>query len=64
MKLTGAEGDSDTHQLTDSSKPAVLERGAVDVFLLATPYPLGELQSLRLWHNNEGENPSWYAVHQ
>ncbi|XP_046897808.1 polycystic kidney disease protein 1-like 2 isoform X2 [Hypomesus transpacificus] len=61
VKLTGAEGDSDTHQLTDSSKPAVLERGAVDVFLLATPYPLGELQSLRLWHNNEGENPSWYV---
>ncbi|XP_062327815.1 polycystin-1-like protein 2 [Osmerus eperlanus] len=60
-KLTGAEGNSDTHQLTDPSKPAVLERGAVDVFLLATPYPLGELQSLQLWHNNEGENPSWYV---
>lgn len=61
VKLIGVEGESENHQLTDPNKPAVLERGAVDVFLLATPFPLGELQSLRLWHNNEGNHPSWYV---
>ncbi|KAK7913235.1 hypothetical protein WMY93_013446 [Mugilogobius chulae] len=52
-KLIGAEGESDTYNLTDPDKP-VFERGSVDVFLLATPYPLGELKNLRLQHDNSG----------
>lgn len=59
LKLIGSEGESYTHTLTDPDKP-VLERGAVDVFLLATPFPLGEVRNLRLQHDNSGGHPSWY----
>ncbi|XP_035484837.2 polycystic kidney disease protein 1-like 2 [Scophthalmus maximus] len=59
VKLTGTEGESETHTLTDPDKP-VLERGAVDMFLLATPFPLGDVRNLRLQHDNSGGRPSWY----
>ncbi|TKS70244.1 Polycystic kidney disease protein 1-like 2 PC1-like 2 protein [Collichthys lucidus] len=59
VKLSGSEGESDTHTLTDPDKP-VFERGAVDVFLLATPFPLGEVRNVRLQHDNSGGRPSWY----
>ncbi|XP_039984198.1 polycystic kidney disease protein 1-like 2 isoform X7 [Xiphias gladius] len=59
VKLTGSEGESERHTLTDPVKP-VFERGAVDMFLLATPFPLGEVRSLRLQHDNSGGHPSWY----
>ncbi|XP_072321678.1 polycystin-1-like protein 2 [Eucyclogobius newberryi] len=57
--LIGSDGESGTHNFTDPEKP-VFERGSVDVFLLATPYPLGELKNLRLQHDNSGGQPSWY----
>ncbi|XP_073320377.1 polycystin-1-like protein 2 [Pagrus major] len=60
VKLTGSEGESNTHTLTDPDKP-VFERGAVDMFLLATPFPLGEVRNLRLQHDNSGGRPSWYV---
>lgn len=59
-RLLGSEGESDTHNLTDPNKP-VFQRGAVDVFLLAAPFPLGEVQNLRLQHDNSGGCPSWYC---
>uniref|UniRef100_UPI003AAB5C42 polycystin-1-like protein 2 n=1 Tax=Centroberyx gerrardi TaxID=166262 RepID=UPI003AAB5C42 len=59
VKLIGSEGESETHNLTDPDKP-VFERGGVDMFLLATPFPLGELRNLRLQHDNSGGHPSWY----
>lgn len=58
LKLSGSEGDSDIHTLTDPDKP-VFERGAVDLFLLATPFPLGEVRNIRLQHDNTGGYPSW-----
>ncbi|XP_041797280.1 polycystic kidney disease protein 1-like 2 [Chelmon rostratus] len=59
VKLSGSEGESDIHNLTDPDKP-VFERGAVDMFLLATPFPLGDVRNLRLQHDNSGGRPSWY----
>ncbi|KAJ7986101.1 hypothetical protein DPEC_G00347310 [Dallia pectoralis] len=59
VTLLGTEGESEPHHLTDPDKP-VFERGAVDTFLLTTPFSLGELQSVRLWHDNSGGNPAWY----
>ncbi|XP_053279260.1 polycystic kidney disease protein 1-like 2 [Pleuronectes platessa] len=59
MKLIGTEGESETHRLTDPDKP-VFERGATDMFLFAAPFPMGELQNLRLQHDNSGGHPSWY----
>lgn len=54
----GSEGESDIQNLTDPDKP-VLERGAVDMFLLAAPFPLGEMRNIRLQHDNSGGHPSW-----
>ncbi|KAJ7426456.1 polycystic kidney disease protein 1-like 2 [Willisornis vidua] len=60
LTLYGMEGESEPHHLTDPDTP-VFERGGVDVFLLCTFFPLGELQSIRLWHDNSGDSPSWYV---
>uniref|UniRef100_A0A8D0GTB2 Polycystin 1 like 2/pseudo n=1 Tax=Sphenodon punctatus TaxID=8508 RepID=A0A8D0GTB2_SPHPU len=60
LTLYGQEGESDPHHLTDPDAP-VLERSSVDIFLLCTLFPLGELQSIRLWHDNSGDSPSWYV---
>ncbi|XP_029000907.1 polycystic kidney disease protein 1-like 2 isoform X2 [Betta splendens] len=60
ITLTGTEGESEPHHLTDPEKP-VFERGGVDVFLLTTHFSLGDLQSIRLWHDNSGEHPAWYV---
>ncbi|NXJ01486.1 PK1L2 protein, partial [Psophia crepitans] len=60
LTLYGLEGESEPHHLTDPDTP-VFERGGVDVFLLCTFFPLGELQSIRMWHDNSGDSPSWYV---
>uniref|UniRef100_A0AC11BT40 Polycystin 1 like 3, transient receptor potential channel interacting n=1 Tax=Ovis aries TaxID=9940 RepID=A0AC11BT40_SHEEP len=60
ITLYGSEGRSQPHHLCDSQK-AVFERGGLDVFLLGTPSSLGELHSLRLWHDNSGASPAWYV---
>ncbi|NXB82684.1 PK1L2 protein, partial [Donacobius atricapilla] len=60
LTLYGQDGESEPHYLHDPDTP-VFERGGVDVFLLCTFFPLGELQSIRLWHDNSGNSPSWYV---
>ncbi|NWT18612.1 PK1L2 protein, partial [Vireo altiloquus] len=60
LTLYGLDGQSEPHHLNDPDTP-VFERGGVDVFLLCTFFPLGELQSIRLWHDNSGDSPSWYV---
>nr|XP_056718331.1 polycystic kidney disease protein 1-like 2 [Euleptes europaea] len=60
LTLYGQEGESEPHHLVDPEM-LVFERGGVDVFLLCTLFPLGELQSIRLWHDNSGDSPSWYV---
>ncbi|XP_016102995.1 polycystic kidney disease protein 1-like 2 [Sinocyclocheilus grahami] len=60
VTLQGTEGEIEPHHLTDPEKP-VFERGGLDMFLLTTPFSLGELQSIRLWHDNSGQHPSWYV---
>ncbi|XP_041506459.1 polycystic kidney disease protein 1-like 2 [Microtus oregoni] len=60
LTLYGSDRESEPHHLSNPDA-AVFERGGVDVFLLSTLFPLGELQSLRLWHDNSGDQPSWYV---
>ncbi|KAL7978824.1 hypothetical protein Chor_013313, partial [Crotalus horridus] len=60
LTLYGQEGESEPHHLVDPNTP-VFERGGVDVFLLCTLFPLGELQSVRLWHDSSGSSPAWYV---
>ncbi|CAL8247016.1 unnamed protein product [Lota lota] len=59
VRLIGTDSESETQNLVDPDKP-VFERGAVDMFLLSTPFPLGELRNLRLQHDSSGGHPSWY----
>uniref|UniRef100_A0A2K6SHL1 Polycystin 1 like 3, transient receptor potential channel interacting n=1 Tax=Saimiri boliviensis boliviensis TaxID=39432 RepID=A0A2K6SHL1_SAIBB len=61
ITLYGSEGRSEPHHLCDPQK-TVFERGGLDVFLLTTHSSLGELHSLRLWHDNSGLSPSWYVT--
>lgn len=37
-------------------------RGNVDYFLLSVPRSLGKLKTLRIWHDNTGDHPSWYLL--
>ncbi|CAJ1049631.1 polycystic kidney disease protein 1-like 2 [Xyrichtys novacula] len=60
ITLHGTEGESEPHHLTDPEKP-VFERGGMDMFLLTTHFSLGDLQSIRLWHDNSGAHPAWYV---
>ncbi|XP_075966222.1 polycystin-1-like protein 2 [Anarhichas minor] len=60
ITLLGTEGESEPHHLMDTEKP-VFERGGVDMFLLTTHFSLGDLQSIRLWHDNSGAHPAWYV---
>ncbi|XP_072925767.1 polycystin-1-like protein 2, partial [Hemitrygon akajei] len=62
ITIYGSAGCSDSHHLTDPKKP-VFQQSSEDEFLLATPFPLGDLTSIRLWHNNSGPSPSWYINH-
>lgn len=58
ITLEGSNGESETHHLTDPDQP-VFEKGGVDMFMLSTPSPLGELLSIKLWHDNTGGHPDW-----
>ncbi|CAH2324536.1 polycystic kidney disease 1-like 2 [Pelobates cultripes] len=60
ITLYGSEGESEPHHLYDPDG-AVFERGGSDIFLITTLFPLGELMSIRLWHDNSGDKPSWYV---
>ncbi|KAM8893485.1 polycystin-1-like protein 2 [Spinachia spinachia] len=60
ITLLGTEGESEPHHLSDTEKP-MFERGGVDMFLLTTHFSLGDLQRIRVWHDNSGAHPAWYV---
>ncbi|XP_042523277.1 polycystic kidney disease and receptor for egg jelly-related protein [Dipodomys spectabilis] len=59
VQLRGTESSSDVHCL---SHPyfTTLYAGSINTFLLTTKSDLGDIHSIRVWHNNEGKAPSWY----
>ncbi|XP_021153008.1 polycystin family receptor for egg jelly [Columba livia] len=59
LQLIGKNGTSDVHHLRH---PHFLcfQQGSTDCFLLTTKKELGDLCSLRVWHNNKGPNPGWF----
>lgn len=59
--LSGSKEQTQPLTLTDTEgKRPKFYRGAVDSFLVTTPYDLGQLGSIRIWHNHGGNNPSWF----
>uniref|UniRef100_G1PU54 Polycystin family receptor for egg jelly n=1 Tax=Myotis lucifugus TaxID=59463 RepID=G1PU54_MYOLU len=59
VQLMGTQGTSDVHCLSHPHFKT-LYRGSVHTFLLTTRRDLGDIQSIRVWHNNEGHAPGWY----
>ncbi|XP_043943175.1 polycystic kidney disease and receptor for egg jelly-related protein [Protopterus annectens] len=59
ITLNGRRGQSDVHHLKHPTIPA-LYRGGVNTFLLTTKVYLGDLVSIRFWHNNSGYSPEWF----
>lgn len=44
-----------------SKKRKVLKRNFDDWFLINCPEPLGDLQSIHIWHDNAGSSPEWFC---
>ncbi|XP_027009021.2 polycystic kidney disease protein 1-like 2 [Tachysurus fulvidraco] len=59
MTVEGTDGESDTHVLGYPDQPA-FEKGGLDMFILGTPFALGELKNIKLWHDNTGGDPDWF----
>ncbi|KAK8392418.1 hypothetical protein O3P69_014648 [Scylla paramamosain] len=59
--LSGDRDETDIRTLADNQRK-ILQKDSVDVFVMAVPRPLGDLQFLRVWHDNSGLGPdaSWY----
>ncbi|KAK3737773.1 hypothetical protein QZH41_012212 [Actinostola sp. cb2023] len=61
MVLSGGLDETSPRQLCDPEPSRKkFGRGSVDYFLLAVPRSLGKLKQLRIWHNNKGDDPSWF----
>ncbi|KAM4838337.1 polycystin family receptor for egg jelly [Urocitellus parryii] len=59
VQLNGTKSKSDVHCLSHPHFKT-LYRGSINTFLLTTKSDLGDIHSIRVWHNNEGRAPSWY----
>ncbi|XP_051784850.1 polycystic kidney disease protein 1-like 1 [Erpetoichthys calabaricus] len=60
--LHGEDGVSETRELHCPQK-TLFERNSRDIFIMSTPYTLGPIWRIQLWHNNGGHSPSWYLSH-
>ncbi|CAH1789327.1 unnamed protein product, partial [Owenia fusiformis] len=60
--LSGSDGDTGVRYLRDG-KHEMLKRGSVHYYLLTTSECLGELDTLRVWHDNSGSASykSWFV---
>ncbi|XP_021563580.1 polycystic kidney disease and receptor for egg jelly-related protein [Carlito syrichta] len=59
MQLRGTESNSDMHCLSHPHCKAFY-RGSINTFLLTTKSDLGDIHSIYVWQNYEGNSPSWY----
>ncbi|CAF3361707.1 unnamed protein product [Rotaria sp. Silwood1] len=58
--LSGSDDETDIRKLTADRR--ILDRGNVDSFIMAVPRSLGQLNYLRIWHDNSGpgSDASWF----
>ena len=61
FKLSGTLNQTDIRVLNEGNK-SVLKRSSVDSFILAVKRPLGELEYMKIWHDNSGKGDfaSWF----
>lgn len=61
LKIYGHEGESDPIHLSDRySKRRLFARASINTYMVSLPESIGEIMGIKLWHDNEGDNPSWY----
>lgn len=60
IQIEGSSASSRSHILA-SKKRKVLKRNFDDWFLINCPEPLGDLQSIHIWHDNTGSSPNWFC---
>lgn len=56
MILEGTLDETAPRAMKDLARPK-FTKSAIDTFLLAVPSSLGQLRSLRVWHDNAGSSP-------
>lgn len=61
MVVCGERDETSARPLKGGLK-TILNRGESDSFLMAVPRPLGQLQYIRVWHDNSGHGAegSWF----
>ncbi|XP_014667045.1 PREDICTED: polycystic kidney disease protein 1-like 2 isoform X2 [Priapulus caudatus] len=59
--ISGDNDETDVSTFKDEKRP-LFRSGAVDIFVLSVPGPLGQLNYVRIWHDNSGKGTfgSWY----
>lgn len=62
LLVAGDQDETEVRPLNSVAGRAILKRGQQDSFLMAVPRPLGQLQYLRVWHDNSGrgDESSWF----
>ncbi len=59
ITLNGTRGSSAETQIDNSADN--FERNHLDFFHVDSPLPLGDIQSIRLRHDNSGDKPGWHG---
>lgn len=63
LAIHGSDGNTEDITLTDSqSEKIFFSRGSINNFTLSLPEALGSLEKIRIWHDNSGDNPSWFLT--
>ncbi|XP_022796472.1 polycystic kidney disease protein 1-like 2 [Stylophora pistillata] len=63
LAIHGSDGNTEDITLTDSqSEKVFFSRGSINNFTLCLPESLGSLEKIRIWHDNSGDNPSWFLT--
>lgn len=62
IMLEGELGTSRPYHLKDDSC-IPFARGSVISFFLSIPIDIGPIRSVRVWHDNSGNSPSWFLNH-
>nr|XP_042904172.1 uncharacterized protein LOC107445474 [Parasteatoda tepidariorum] len=62
--LSGEDDETDVRTFSDE-KREIFKRGSLNSFVMSVPRCLGQLNYLRIWHDNsgKGKNASWYLKH-
>lgn len=61
LKYLGNDGESSPRELKNPERPC-FQKNATDTFLFSSPYSLGSLKEIEIWHNNSGDSPGWYLM--